>query len=337
MTHDPPASMPAGAHPDDDPPAELIASSKRKFALAQARMRRNQHELALLSLAGSLHDALCHHLLLRNNPAVREGTDILLDALYIDPDLPLSQGEVERARRIYSLQARVAQGDAVTVTRESVDAYYAFVARLLSRYGVTVVAPDVDPADPDPDPDRFPESDGPFPKREKNALAKHLDALWQHHHERLVPIMTLVLLFLVGATIVIIMQQSRLAESGAPVPTPTPTLFVPALNLATSTPTLTPTPVRPTPAGTPTPRAPESPGSLVAGGSATVRLDVATGLALRAEPGTAATIPVIIYLEPGAVVELLEGPVSGADGYNWWRVRSGEYEGWCAGEFLDGG
>ena len=57
------------------------------------------------------------------------------------------------------------------------------------------------------------------------------------------------------------------------------------------------------------------------------------GLRLRESPSLAA--PVITVMPEGSQVTVLAGPVV-EDGYGWWQVQFGEYEGWAAGRYLTG-
>jgi len=56
-----------------------------------------------------------------------------------------------------------------------------------------------------------------------------------------------------------------------------------------------------------------------------------TVLRLRAQPRLEAQV--VGGLAEGTVVTVEAGPVQ-ADGYDWWRVRYGERQGWCAANWL---
>lgn len=319
--------------------SELIASSKRKFALAQARLRRGQVELALLSFYGSLEDALRNHLLLQSHPAHEQGISSVLEALRNDTIRPLPREEGERVRRMHSFQTRIARGQAVTLTHESIHTYHQFVATVLSRYGVTVVPPETEPA-------HTTSSSTPlFPKKLNVPVSTHLATFWQQHQERVLPFLALFLLFLVGATITILIQFSRSVESSQAAPTATPVPYVPALmgervsptaaHAATPMPIPTPDPHAPEEVPVVAPTSPPTPAQEPSTErTASVRNDAAMGLAMRASPGTSPDIPILMYLNPGTEVTVLQGPVD-ADGYTWWHVRFDGRDGWCAGEFLD--
>jgi len=123
-------------------PLELLASAKTKYQLALSRLRRGTGELALLSLHGAIEDVLRAHGLRLELPAAYEAFPKLLDALVAVRQQPLSAAEAEGVRRMHRLRARVAHGEQIVVTRETIDAYQRLAARLLPRYGVLVVAPE---------------------------------------------------------------------------------------------------------------------------------------------------------------------------------------------------
>ncbi len=130
---------------DDNPspgPLELIDSARTKYTAALGRLRRDYLELALLSLHGSVEDALRAHGLRLNLPAAREELPELLDALTRVTLAPLSLAEAEGVRRMHRLRGRIAHGEQVVVAGETIDAYRRLAARLLPRYGVTVVPPE---------------------------------------------------------------------------------------------------------------------------------------------------------------------------------------------------
>jgi hypothetical protein len=301
-------------------PAELFASSKKKFELALSRLRRDQIALALLSLQGSLEDGFRAHLALHQNPAAEGDFATLLQALYEDESEPLNRYEADRIRHTMQLQTRIATGEAVTLTKESMVAYRDFTAAMIRRYGVAI-ALSAEPVD----------------------FAMRLPSEESHEQELLdrIPRVdqrspfwdTIKPITLLGMVVVCILASSitalllRYNQFHAPSSVPTVTTErEPILPGATTI------------LGTPTPRPPVSPtplprGVLRPGAIALVREEVVGGLALRAEPSTNEGIPVQVYLLPGTQVEVLEGPVE-ADGYTWWQVRSVEGQGWCAGEFL---
>ncbi|HMQ31197.1 MAG TPA: SH3 domain-containing protein [Chloroflexaceae bacterium] len=131
-------------------PLELIESARTKYTLAMARVRRGPPELALLSVHGSLEDVLRAHGLRLRLPAAYEPFPQLLEALTAVEQLPLSAAEAEGIRRMHRLRARVAHGEAIAVAAETLDAYHRLAARLLPRYGVTVVPPSLPEEAADP-------------------------------------------------------------------------------------------------------------------------------------------------------------------------------------------
>jgi hypothetical protein len=58
------------------------------------------------------------------------------------------------------------------------------------------------------------------------------------------------------------------------------------------------------------------------------------GLNLRERAGVDQAIPILLALQPGTDVTVVEGPVQ-ADGLAWWKVRVANIEGWCAGQYLE--
>lgn len=137
---------------DDTPhtPIALMDSARAKYALAQSRSRRGPAELALLSLHGCLEDVLRAYALLRGLPEGGAPFLQLLDALLSDGQSPLSVAEAEGIRRMHRLRARVAHGEQIAVTAETIDAYQRLVAKLLPRYGIPVAAPEGPPPDEQP-------------------------------------------------------------------------------------------------------------------------------------------------------------------------------------------
>lgn len=123
-------------------PLELLDAARTKYNLALARVRRGLPELALLSVHGSLEDALRAHGLRLRLDAAHEPFPQLLEALTQVEQLPLSGAEAEGIRRMHRLRARIAHGEQVVVAAETLEGYHRLAARLLPRYGVVVVAPE---------------------------------------------------------------------------------------------------------------------------------------------------------------------------------------------------
>jgi hypothetical protein len=130
-------------------PLELLDSARTKYQLAVARLRRGPAELALLSLHGAIEDVVRAHGMRLELPEAAGSFPQLLDALTGVRQQPLSAAEAEGVRRMHRLRARVAHGEQIVVTRETLDAYQRLAARLLPRYGVMVVAPEGG-AEPEP-------------------------------------------------------------------------------------------------------------------------------------------------------------------------------------------
>lgn len=293
-------------------PADLVASSKKKFALALARLRREQRELALLSLHGSLSDAFRAYLLPRGVVIAEEDWSTLLETMAQDSHRPLSDSEEERIRRTHRLRLRIAQGETITLTQESTHEYQEFVAALLQRYGVTVVVPD----------DLSPGTASSLSEeaQPQGGVAGWVQTLSHHYGIQLAPILaTLLLCIFLSAVGAIITQQARQMPGASPQPSPT----LPSL-VATGT----------IPEVSPGPPSTPPPGVLARGRTAYVRRDVVDGLALRIRPSNDVDVPVQIYLDAGTAVEVIGGPVY-TDGYTWWQVRAANQQGWCAGEFLE--
>lgn len=129
---------------DDNPPGplDLMESARVKYTLALARLRRGPPELALLSLHGSIEDALRAYALRQHLAAANASFPQLLDTLAADPQALLNSTQADIIRRMHRLRARVAHGEQMTLAAETLDAYHRLVAQLLPHYGVLVVGPD---------------------------------------------------------------------------------------------------------------------------------------------------------------------------------------------------
>jgi|GEM_PF-962103 len=116
-----------------------------------------------------------------------------------------------------------------------------------------------------------------------------------------------------------------LAPPIAVTATPLPTLPPPVV--ITATPTTFPF----VPTATPT----SYPMTLIVGGHATVH--TTEGDVLRVRSGAGTSFAVVFQLPNGALVTLLEGPVS-AGGYNWWRIQAADGQtGWAIDGLVDNG
>ncbi|MBX0329359.1 SH3 domain-containing protein [Oscillochloris sp. ZM17-4] len=368
-----------------------MESARAKYTLALGRMRHGPPELALLSLHGSIEDALRGHAMRQRIPAAAEPFPQLVEALTADMRAPLAEAEAEGIRRMHRLRARVAHGEQIAVAAGTIDAYRRLAARLLPRYGVLVVGPEEDAgpdelseADVAPIPPRRQRVDvAPIPPRhepsggrttaripraphERSAypddeLARYatrprrggaepaqgrdrrrtdaLAARWQRAQSWVLPLLIIASIFLIGAAILISMQQIRAARA---LPTPVPSALAPAIatpppqasaDAVESVNGVAPAATAPTAtaAATPTPAA--VPGALAVGRGARVIASI-QGLNLRERPGIDPTIPILLGLQPGTDALVVGGPVE-ADGMTWWKVQSANIEGWCAGEYLE--
>lgn len=326
---------------------DLLASSKAKLALAQARLRSSEPELALLSLHGCIEDALRAHLLRHRQPTGAAVWGAMLDAARNDEYQPLSIVEYERVQRLHTIRSKIARGDEVTITRDTIGNYYDLATRLLPRYGVQTLLDEEAAADEPPAQRaartrplrlgegrrRGPALDdegrrrGPVPDDEEPPNG------WRRYQNIILPTILVICFFFIGLSFTIALNQSR---EDTRLLEPLATATVVAVGEQSVITTFIPATLGPTPALqllTPSPTAP-LPNVITVGRSASVRGDVVGGLNVRAQPGTAPTIPILFSLGPNTSVEIVEGPVT-ADGLTWWKVRAASQEGWCAGEFLE--
>jgi hypothetical protein len=326
--------------PYDNPSTitDLLTSSKGKYTLGQARLRRDQRELALLSFHGALEDALRAHLLRWRSPAATEPWANMLTALCDDVEVALRPREIERLQGLHELRMRIARGEQVTVTSETVAEYHQLCASVLPRYQVLVVAADdIAPLDAArdigerrvrrPDPKQVLERDEARSARWRSILT---------------PLLIVVSIFLIGASISIGLQQIR---SGALQSSPTLIVLTPAAPVGERSPitTIQPAPTLPI-ATVPVLTAPTTiqtqptitvpaPGELALGRVVYVRADVQGGLNLRDQPSTTANI--VAVLEPNTQAgPIVNGPVE-AENFVWWQVSVGNQQGWCVGDFLE--
>ena len=363
------------AAPPHDPaspnPLELIESARTKYNLAMARARHGAPELALLSLHGSLEDVLRAHGLRLNLPAAHQTFPHLIKALVSVAQLPLSAAEADGLKLIHRLQAHVAHGAHIAVTSDTIDAYHHLAAQLLPRYGVMVVPPEAPPAAtattvpgqrgeaprdrppprrertvyPDVRSARYPGQAMPSavtrdlpmarellrdqqPPQRPPDLGRPTVATWLRTPTWLLPALIVLSIFLIGLVISLSLQlgTAPLAPTAiVSLPTSAASAPPPSAEVAEATadPALLVTP----------PATAVPPGALAVGRSAVVRAD-AVALNVRARPGTAGDIPIQVVLSPGTAMEIIGGPVV-ADGMDWWQVRAGGSEGWCAAEWIE--
>ncbi|EFO79492.1 SH3 type 3 domain protein [Oscillochloris trichoides DG-6] len=123
-------------------PIDLLESARAKYSLALGRLRRGPPELALLSLHGSIEDALRGYALRHRLPAAAEPFPQLVEVLAADPQVRLDPTEANIIRRMHRLRSRVAHGEQITLAAETIDAYHRLIARLLPLFDVLVVGPE---------------------------------------------------------------------------------------------------------------------------------------------------------------------------------------------------
>lgn len=280
-------------------PIDLLNSSKKKFTLGQARLRRGQIELMLLSLYGSLEDGLRAYALLHGYASARSDWSTLLLSLAEDTNSPLSQGEYERLQHIAHLRNQIVQGDTVTVTEESAISGQQFACTLLRRYGVLVVATELTTL--------------PSSAREAASQSgKRPVQPWERPPAKApVALLTILLVGLVAAAFFWLAGVRYVPDlSGAARQTSGP--------MPTQVATPPPTPADP----------------LLNQRTAFVRATLDEDLALRAQPGDAPDNTVQMYIAPDTAVQIISGPVH-LNGVDWWQVSAANQSGWCPGEFLE--
>lgn len=333
-------------------PLTLMESAREKYTLARAR--REVPELALLSLHGAIEDTLRAHLLRIGSSAALGPFAGVLTAMQTLDQAPLSAEEVDAVQRLHRLRGRIARGEHLAVTGETLAAYQRLAVMLLPRYGVQVVPP-VEPDRPRPTrplqarttlPDDEPVRVRLRDRHTQYDDARRIRALGDRELVDtrgasapivpgwIAPTLIIVSIFVIGMAVALFLQN--------PTPSVLPTVTVGGLSPVPTgqAPGLAPgeTPIAgqtPSPAladVTPTTEAPPTavPTGLAVGRRATVSSEI-PALNVRVEPGTNAAVRVA--LAPGTEVEIIAGPVE-RDGLTWWQVRSAGIEGWCAGELL---
>jgi hypothetical protein len=279
-------------------PTELMQRSKEKFVLGQARLRREQIELTLLSLYGSLDDGLRAYLLLHGTAVAPDNWLDLIPLLREDARHPLTRDEAHQLQRIHNLHSQISRGEAITLAAESADAYQQFAAALLLRYGVTVVAHEIGghtAALTEAEHWWRPATRPGFLRRHRRPLRRTLAAL-------------LALGAVVGIALVLLLNPPAALE-----------------------PWLQPgdTSTRQT-AATPGPTA----SALLPGRTAFVRADLGRDMALYDEPGASDAESIQLYLRPDTAVQIIDGPVE-INGTTWWQVRALNMSGWCRETWLE--
>ncbi|MCS6888655.1 MAG: SH3 domain-containing protein [Chloroflexus sp.] len=337
-----------GDEPTAINPLTLLESAREKYILARAR--REVPELALLSIHGAIEDTLRAHLLRINSPAALGPFAGVLAAMQALDRLPLSTEEVDAVQRLHRLRGRIARGEHLAVTGETLAAYQRLAVLLLPRYGVQAL--------PTTEPDR-PRPRSTQPMRAQTALpddepvrvrlrdrhtaydeARRIRALGNRTYDEeaprgpwvpgwVAPTLIIVSIFVIGLAIALSLQgpapvvvPTAPAISPSPLATELPATAPPGV--ASPQPTITSV-VEPTIPPAPTPAE-----GLAVGRTAIVSAEI-PALNVRAQPSVASVITLV--LAPGTQVEIIGGPVE-AEGRVWWQVRSAGIEGWCAGDFL---
>jgi hypothetical protein len=278
-------------------PTELMQRSKDKFVLSQARLRREQIELTLLSLYGSLDDGLRAYLLLHGTAVAPDNWPDLIALLRDDSKHPLTRDEAHQLQRIHRLHEHIARGEAVTLTAESTAAHQQFAATLLPRYGVIVVSREMGG------------NEAALAQAEQWWRPPNSTGLLQRHARTL------------RRTLATLLALATLASVALLLISNPPAMLQPWLQPAGTRAEL--------PASTPGPTA----SALQPGRTAFVRADLGRDMALYAEPGASDADSIQLYLRPDTAVQIIGGPVE-VDGALWWQVRAINMTGWCRDEWL---
>lgn len=330
-------------------PLTLLESAREKYTLARAR--REVPELALLSIHGAIEDALRAHLLRINSPAALGPFAGVLAAMQALERVPLSAEEVDAVQRLHRLRGRIARGEHLAVTGETLAAYQRLAVMLLPRYGVQALPPTeterprprptqpmrAQTALPDDAPVRVRLRDRHTAYDEERRIRALGNRAFDEETSRgplvpgwVAPTLIIVSIFVIGLAIALSLQSPAPAVVlTTPVGNPSP---FPTELAATAPPAITSpepaTTVVTEPAATAAPL--PSPEGLAIGRTAIVSAEI-PALNVRAQPSIASVITLV--LAPGTQVEIIGGPVE-AEGRVWWQVRSAGIEGWCAGDFL---
>ncbi|WP_322487777.1 SH3 domain-containing protein [Chloroflexus sp.] len=331
-------------------PLTLLESAREKYTLARAR--REVPELALLSIHGAIEDALRAHLLRINSPAALGPFAGVLAAMQALERVPLSAEEVDAVQRLHRLRGRIARGEHLVITGETLAAYQRLAVMLLPRYGVQAL-PTTETERPRPRPTQPMRAQTALPDDEP-VRVRLRDRHTAYDEERRIralgnrafnneetsrgplvpgwvaPTLIIVSIFVIGLAIALSLQiPAPAVVPTAPAANPSP---APAELAATAPPAITSaepaTTVVTEPAATAAPL--PSPERLAIGRMAIVSTEI-PALNVRAQPSIASAITLVLV--PGTQVEIIDGPVE-AEGRVWWQVRSAGIEGWCAGDFL---
>jgi hypothetical protein len=278
-------------------PTELMQRSKEKFVRSQSRLRREQIELTLLGLYGSLDDGLRAYLLLHGTAIAPDNWPDLIARLREDERHPLTRDEAHQLQRIHHLHSQISRGEAITLAIESAAAYQQFAATLLLRYGVLVVAHEMGG------------HTAALTEAERWWRPPHRPGFLRRHRRTLRR--TFAALLTLGAVasiaLVLVLNPPAVLE---------PWLRPGATSADQS-------------AATPGPTA----SALQPGRTASVRPDLDHDMALYAEPGTTDTESIQLYVRPDTAVQIIGGPLE-VNGTTWWQVRAMNMSGWCRDEWL---
>jgi hypothetical protein len=280
-----------------DQPTDLLQSSKQKYSLSQARLRRGHLELTLLSLCGSLEDGLRGHLLLHGKAVARDDWPTLIARLREDSTHALAREEADQLQRLYALWRRLSYGEAVTITEERVTEHVLFAAQLLPRYGVLVVAPE--------------QHDLSTESAEWRRSTEQT-AVWQRRVRLLLATLGILLVLLTVGTVLWQVGLPALSD----IASDTPSDETARAETGTAS------------------RLDSGRNSLQPGSTAYIQpTEDNERVALYANPGSSDARP-LVYLSPGTAVQVVEGPVE-AEGVQWWKVRVVNQEGWCPDTLLE--
>jgi hypothetical protein len=263
--------------------------------LSQARLRREQIELTLLSLYGSLDDGLRAYLLLHGQPVAPDNWPDLIAHLRDDAKHPLTRDEAHQLERIYRLHGQIARGEAVTLATESITTHQQCAAALLLRYGVLVVAHEIGgrtAAITEAERWWSPDNRPAFLRRHRRALRRAFAAL-------------LTLAAVVSVAFVLLLNP--------------PAALEPLLRPDTTS-------ANPTPGPTAS--------AIMPGRMAFVRADLGRDMPLYSKPNASDTESIQLYLRPDTAVQIIDGPLE-IQGATWWQVRAMNMSGWCRDEWLE--
>ncbi len=333
--------------PGEVSPLTLLESAREKYTLARAR--RDVPELALLSIHGAIEDTLRAHLLRIGSPAALGAFQGVIAAMAALPESPLSAEEIDAVQRLHRLRGRIARGEHLAVTGETLAAYQRLAVMLLPRYGMQGLAPPESesrarPTQPMRAHTTLPDDEPVRPRLRDRHTAydetRRVRALGERAFDQpgprmpfvpgwVAPTLIVVSIIIIGLAVALNLQSTEIpplatapAVELSPQPVVEPTAEVPPAAAEL------PTQPLPTPESTAEPSPNQN--ELAVGRRAVVASEI-PALNVRIEPSVSADI--VVVLAPATQVELINGPVE-RDGLQWWQIRSAGIEGWCAGQFL---